>query len=89
MQALATTKMSSKGQVVIPETVRKQLGLKPGTQFVVVYGKEKGVVILKTISPSSMEEFNDLIAQARRQARKAGMKRSDITTAIARARGCK
>ena len=39
MAALATTKMSSKGQVVIPEEIRKRLGLKAGSQFVVVGDK--------------------------------------------------
>jgi len=43
---------------------------------------EKDVVILKAISPPSMEDFEALIIEARRQAKKAGMKRSDITTAI-------
>ena len=80
---LATTKMSSKGQVVIPEGIRQRLGLKTGTQFVVVGGKD--VVILKAISPPSMEDFDALISEARRQAKKAGMKRSDIAAAIARA----
>lgn len=87
MKALATTKMSSKGQVVIPEEIRKRLGLKAGSQFVVV--GEKDVVILKTISPPSMEEFDRLILEVRRQARQAGMRRSDITGAIARVRGLK
>jgi AbrB family looped-hinge helix DNA binding protein len=76
--------MSSKGQVVIPEGIRKRLGLKAGAQFVVV--GDKDVVILKAISPPSMEDFDALIVEARRQAKKAGMKRSDITTAIAKAR---
>jgi AbrB family looped-hinge helix DNA binding protein len=31
----ATTNLSSKGQVVIPEEIRDRLGLKPGAQFVV------------------------------------------------------
>ena len=84
MPNLATTKMSSKGQVVIPEGIRKRLGLKPGAQFVVV--GDKDVVILKAISPPSMEDFDALIVEARRQAKKAGMKRSDITAAIAKAR---
>jgi AbrB family looped-hinge helix DNA binding protein len=47
MANLATTKMSSKGQVVIPENIRKQLNLKAGAQFIVV--GEKDVVILKSI----------------------------------------
>jgi len=83
----ATTKMSSKGQVVIPENIRKRLKLKAGSQFVVV--GEKDVVILKAISQPSIKEFDTLIAEARRQGKQAGLKRSDITAAIARVRGRK
>ena len=85
MSNLATTKMSSKGQVVIPEGIRKRLGLKAGAQFVVV--GDKDVVILKAINPPSMEDFDALISEARRQARKTGMKRSNIKAAIAKVRG--
>lgn len=84
MSGLATTKMSSKGQVVIPEEIRKRLGLNAGSQFIVV--GEKDTVILKAITPPTMAEFDDLIAQARKQARKAGLKRSDIPKAIKEAR---
>jgi AbrB family looped-hinge helix DNA binding protein len=77
--------MSSKGQVVIPEGIRKLLKLKAGSQFVVL-GKDD-VVILKAISPPAMEEFDSLIAAARKGARQAGMKRSDVARAIARVRG--
>ena len=80
MKASATTKMSSKGQVVIPEEVRNALGLKAGSKFVVV--GEGDVVILKVVTPPSMSEFDDIIQEARRQARQAGMKRSDITAAL-------
>jgi AbrB family looped-hinge helix DNA binding protein len=80
MKANATTKMSSKGQVVIPEKIRNALGLKAGSKFVVV-GKDD-VVILKMITPPSMEEFDELIQVARRQAKQAGLKRSDIAAAI-------
>ncbi len=85
MAELATTKMSSKGQVVIPEGIRKRLGLEAGSQFIVVAGKD--AVILKTICPPSMAEFDDLIRKARQQARKAGMKQSDIKKAVAEVRG--
>ena len=87
MANIATTKMSSKGQVVIPEEIRKRLKLKKGSQFVVV--SEKDVVILKAISPPSMDEFDALIADARKKAKEVGMKRSDIEAAIADARGRK
>ena len=85
MAELATTKMSSKGQVVIPEDIRKRLGLKTGSQFVVVAGKD--AVILKTITPPAIDEFDALMREARRQARKAGMKRSDIKKATVTVRG--
>lgn len=85
MAELSTTKMSSKGQVVIPEEIRRRLRLKAGSQFVVVGNKD--TVILKTISPPSREDFEELIAEARKKARKAGMKRSDISKAIKKARG--
>ena len=87
MSGFATTKMSSKGQVVIPEAIRKRLGLKEGSQFVVV--GEKDTLILKTIAAPSLSEFDDLIAEAKKQARMAGMKRSDIKAAIAEVRGRK
>lgn len=80
MTDIATTKMSSKGQVVIPEAIRKKLNLKAGAQFVVV-GTEDAL-ILKSITPPSLEEFDDLLAEAKRQARRAGMKRSDIAAAV-------
>lgn len=87
MNTLATTRMSSKGQIVIPETIRKQLNLKAGAQFVVV--GEDDVVILKAIAAPSMDTFDDLIRQARQQAKLAGLKRADIAIAVSKARGHK
>ena len=85
MANVATTKMSSKGQVVIPESIRKRLKLKAGAQFVVV--GDKDVVILKSISPPSLDEFDNLIAEARKKGRQAGIKKSDISEAVSKVRG--
>ncbi len=87
MVELATTKMSSKGQVVIPEEIRKRLGLEAGTQFVVL--AEKDTVIMKAISTPAMEEFDSLLAEARKQARKAGIKQADIESVISAVRSGK
>ncbi len=84
MSEVSTTRMSSKGQVVIPEEIRKRLGLKAGSQFVVVGGKD--VVILKSVTAPSLAEFDDLIMEARRKARRAGLRRADIKAAVAKAR---
>jgi AbrB family looped-hinge helix DNA binding protein len=85
MEKVATTRMSSKGQVVIPEAIRNQLNLQEGTQFVVV--GEGDVLILKTISAPDLNSFDTLIQQARKQAKSAGMKPSDIAKAVSKARG--
>ncbi|HPN33383.1 MAG TPA: AbrB/MazE/SpoVT family DNA-binding domain-containing protein [bacterium] len=84
MSFVETTKMSSKGQVVIPENIRKRLGLKTGSQFVVV--GDKDVVILKSISAPSMSDFDNMISQAREQAKKVGFKKADIKDMITTAR---
>ena len=81
---VSTTKMSSKGQVVIPEQIRVQLALEAGSQFVVV--GDKDVVILKRITTPSLSEFDGLVKQARSQARAAGLKKSDIENAVTQAR---
>ena len=80
----STTRMTSKGQVVIPEATRERLGMKPGTQFMVVEGKD--ALIFKVIQPPSLDEFDKLLAETRRQARKVGMKKSDITAAVKKVR---
>lgn len=85
MVSLSTTQLSSKGQVVIPEEVRLRLGLKPGCRFVVV--GERGVVILKIIDPPPLSDFDALITKARKQAKKSGIRQTDVAKAVRRARG--
>lgn len=84
MEAVATTKMSSRGQVVIPEAIRDRLGLDAGVQFAVF--AQDDVVMLKVIGPPSTEEYAHLRKRLREHARKAGLKRSDIPKAVARVR---
>jgi len=84
MAAYATTKLSSKGQVVIPEEVRRTLGLNEGDQFLVI--GQGDAVILKTITPPKMEEFQELLSQARAEGRKARIRKADLKSAIARVR---
>ena len=84
MDAVETTRMSSKGQVVIPESVRSRLGLAPGQQFVVM--GEDDVIVLKSIDVAPMRDFDKLIDEARQAARDAGMQRSDIAEAVRKVR---
>jgi len=80
MENISSTRMSSKGQVVIPEELRKTYGWKPGTSFIVL-GRGNAIV-LQPLSLPDMTQFDDLIAKSRSIARKVGMTQSDIRTAI-------
>jgi len=84
MATVATTTLSSKGQVVIPEDVRNALGLEPGAQFVVM--GDGDIVILKRIETPARSEFRALAAKAQGQARRAGLKPADVQRAIRKVR---
>ena len=85
--ALATTKMSSRGQVVIPEEIREALHVGEGAHFVVFHHAD--TVVLKLISEPTQEQFQDMLDKARNQARKAGLKKADLNAAIKRVRAAK
>ncbi|MBQ4200479.1 MAG: AbrB/MazE/SpoVT family DNA-binding domain-containing protein [Kiritimatiellae bacterium] len=88
MTKVMTTKMSSKGQVVLPEALRQMYGWESGTAFTIL--TYKGSIImqpLKTPTEDEIEaEFEDAFAEARRQAKEAGMTPRDITDAISAVR---
>ena len=85
MVRAATTKLSSKGQVVIPEEIRNRLGLEAGAQFVVV--GEGDIVVLKAIQPPRMTDFKALLDKARESAQAAGLKPEDVDQAVREVRG--
>jgi AbrB family looped-hinge helix DNA binding protein len=77
---LATTRLSSKGQVVIPEGIRAALRLEPGARFVVL--ADGDVVILKRIDAPPRGVIRAPAEKVRRQVRRAGLKRADVEKAI-------
>ncbi len=84
MTKVMTTKMSSRGQVVLPEALRQMYGWESGTAFtVLVY---KGSIIMQPLKTPTAEEisaeFEDAFAQARQQAKDAGMTPLDISNAL-------
>lgn len=85
--SIATTKMTSKGQVVIPEEIRDQLHLDTGTKFLVM--GEKDYVIFKTLKAPSNDEFTELLDRISDEARQTGMTESDIVAAIKESRATK
>ena len=85
--AFATTKLSSKGQIVIPEEVRDDLGLKEGMLFIVM--GQGDTVILRAITPPSKEDLTRLLAETRDWSKKAGLKKSDVIKATKKVRRVK
>jgi len=84
MVRAATTKLSSRGQVVIPEEIRRRLGLEEGAQFVVV--GEGDVVVLKALKPPEMSDFTALLDEAQRSAEEAGLSTTDVEAALRKVR---
>jgi AbrB family looped-hinge helix DNA binding protein len=84
MTTAATTTLSSKGQVVIPEEIRVRLGLEAGAQFVVI--ADRDVVIFKLLEPPSLNEFATLVGRCRQVAKQTGMTRADVANAVKKVR---
>jgi AbrB family looped-hinge helix DNA binding protein len=53
------TTISEKGQIVIPQSIRKELGIKPKTKFL-VYGKGDTVIMKKLDLPDMKKEWNEI-----------------------------
>ena len=87
MSVLTTTRMSSKGQIVIPEELRKAFGWNTGTSFIVVGRPD--AIMLQPVTMPDMDRFDGLIAESRKQAKAAGLRVGDIAAAITRVRSKK
>lgn len=66
----ATTKLSAKGQVVIPKDVRDALGLQPGQQLDVV--RMGNGVLLKPVTAKSGRTTDEIVAELRKLYRHQG-----------------
>jgi len=84
MIQLEVTSISSKGQVVIPTDIRKEMGLSEGSKLMVF---TDGVnVLLKPIVKPKMEMFKKLIKESRRYAKAHGLTKDDLKKAIKKVR---
>ncbi len=83
-----TTKMSSRGQIVIPQDIRDELNAKEGTVFAVIGSKE--TIILKKLETPSKEglikELESIAKEGRKRADKLGIKESDVPKMVEKIR---
>ena len=81
------TKMTSKGQVVIPAEIREELDLDEGTQLVV--SRMGDIVLMKKISITDpKKEFEELTRKGSDFAKKKGIRsEEDVVKRIQKGRG--
>jgi len=74
------TKLSSKGQVVIPQGIREALQLKEGTPLAVIAQKDS--ILLKKIEMPKAKSWDEVTAPFRRAAKKSGFTKEDLDKII-------
>ena len=88
---IETTKMSSKGQIVIPQEIREEIEADEGTVFAVVGSKD--TIVLKKITTPSKEELirglKKIAIEGRKRAEKLGIKEDDVPELVHRLRNKK
>lgn len=84
MDSLEITTMSSRGQIVIPQNIRDELGLNSGIKFLVI--GEGDTIILKRLEAPSMHELKTLLTRSRTLSKKSKMKKSVVDGLIAKER---
>ncbi len=75
-----TVRMSSKGQLVIPQDIREEVHAEEGTVFMVV-GSKDTIVLKKVITPSKQELIRNLGEFAKKMTpkmEKLGIRESDV-----------
>ena len=75
------TRISEKGQVVIPSPLRKEMGIRKSDQFL-IFG-ENGTVILKKIEkPAIKKTFDEIAKPLQKAAKHVELTKADLKNAI-------
>ena len=80
MSEIEITRLSSKGQIVIPKELRILLGFKEGELFA-MYG-EGDTLVLKKLEVPSKDEFEDILNQGSEISKKKKIKRKNVLKSI-------
>lgn len=80
MSEVETTRVSSRGQIVIPQAIREKIHMEPGELFV-VYG-EGDTVVLKRVETPDPEEMERLLEWGEAFAEEKDLDREDVEQAI-------
>ena len=75
------TRISEKGQVVIPSSLRKEMGIKKSDQFM-IFGEEGTVILKKIEKPAIKKTFDEIAIPLQKAAKQIGLTRADVKKAI-------
>lgn len=78
-------KMSSKGQLVVPQDIREEEGFKPSDRFIPFHVKG-GVLFKRLKMPNIKAEFNSLAKEVQKQFKKKKVSPKDVDEAVKWAR---
>ncbi|MBS3167010.1 AbrB/MazE/SpoVT family DNA-binding domain-containing protein [Candidatus Woesearchaeota archaeon] len=84
MENLEITSMSSRGQVVIPQSLRDKLRIHEGEKFVII--GEDNTIVLKKLEMPNFNGIDKLLKKTRDFAKLKNLKQVDVTEAIKEAR---
>lgn len=78
-------KMSSKGQLVVPQDIREQEGFKPSDRFI-PFAVKDGVLFKKLEMPDLKKEFNRIANDVQKHFKEKGITSKDVDEAVKWAR---
>ena len=80
MSEVVMTRMSSKGQVVIPKALRELLDIREGDVFA-MFG-EDDTIIMKRVRMPSKRDLESILQLGREHAREKGIRQEDVQKAV-------
>ena len=74
------TSLSSKGQIVIPDKIRKQLNLTTGSKLIII--TDGSNLLLKPMEEPKMETFKRLIEESRKITKNKKLEKGNVKKAL-------
>ena len=91
MTEVELTKMSTRGQIVIPQDIRTEMQLKAGEAFAIA--RTGDTLVLKRVTAPSKEELlaelKAMVTEGSKHVKKLGIKEKDVNAIIHRRRKLK
>ena len=84
METIEITSVSSRGQIVIPQSLRNRMKIREGEKFVII--GEDNTIVLKKLEMPSFKGIDKLLKKTRDFVKKKGIKRSEIEEVIKQTR---